>query len=65
MILNTFPNLLTFGIIAPFILRVVLALIAVNLGWLKLGKENLEWKELFENDPFPSSSVFCKILCSR
>ena len=48
MILNTFPNLLTFGMLAPFILRVVLGFILINLGSLKLGKEQSAWQELFE-----------------
>ena len=48
MILNTFPDLLTFGILSPFLLRVVLGLITINLGNLKLGKEMVAWQELFE-----------------
>lgn len=48
MILNTFPSLLTFSMISPFILRVVLGLIIINLGSLKLGKEQAAWQELFE-----------------
>ena len=61
MILNTFPDLLTFGIIAPFIVRVVLAFIAINLGYLKLGKEKLEWKELFETIHFRPAQFFVKL----
>jgi putative oxidoreductase len=41
--LNLFPELFTFTLIAPFILRVVLGLIFLNLGSLKLGKENKGW----------------------
>ncbi len=62
MILNTFPSLLTFSILSPFILRVVLGLIAINLGVLKLGKEHTEWKELFETIHFRPSEYFVKIL---
>ncbi len=40
---NIFPELFTFSIIAPFILRVVLALIFMNLGALKLGRERIGW----------------------
>jgi uncharacterized membrane protein YphA (DoxX/SURF4 family) len=40
---NLFPELFSFALIAPFILRVVLGLIFINLGSLKLGKERLGW----------------------
>ncbi len=46
--LNTFPSLLTYGVLSPFILRVVLGLIVINLGYLKLGKEKDAWIALFE-----------------
>ncbi len=62
MILNTFPSLLTFGILAPFILRVVLGLIAINLGVLKLGKEKEEWNELFETIHLRPTKHLVKIL---
>ena len=40
---NIFPELFNYSIIAPFILRVVLGLIFLNLGSLKLGKEKPGW----------------------
>jgi uncharacterized membrane protein YphA (DoxX/SURF4 family) len=40
---NIFPELFSFTLIAPFILRIVLGLIFLNLGSLKLGKEKLGW----------------------
>jgi len=40
---NLFPQLFSFGLIAPFILRLVLGLIFVNLGYLKLGIEKPRW----------------------
>lgn len=40
---NLFPTLLSFSLLAPFILRVVLGLIFLNLGWLKLTKEKYGW----------------------
>jgi len=40
---NVFPELFTYSLIAPFILRVVLGFIFLNLGSLKLGKEKLGW----------------------
>lgn len=60
MILNTFPNLLTFSILSPFILRVVLGLIAVNLGRLKLTSEKRAWRELFETIHFQPAEYFVK-----
>jgi uncharacterized membrane protein YphA (DoxX/SURF4 family) len=61
MILNTFPDLLTFSILSPFILRLVLGLIAINLGYLKLGKENSAWKKLFETIHFHPSRYFVNL----
>jgi uncharacterized membrane protein YphA (DoxX/SURF4 family) len=40
---NIFPELFAFSFLAPFILRVVLGLIFLNLGYLKLGKEKAGW----------------------
>ena len=61
MILNTFPDLLTFSTLAPLILRVVFGLIVINLGYLKLGKEKLEWQELFETIHFHPAIFFVKL----
>ena len=41
--LNPFPSLLTYATLAPFILRLVLAFIVLDLGFLKLGKEKSRW----------------------
>ena len=62
MILNTFPDLLTFATLSPFILRIVLGLIAINLGRLKFGKEKQEWYELFETINLHPSEYLVKIL---
>jgi uncharacterized membrane protein YphA (DoxX/SURF4 family) len=62
MILNTFPELLTYGVLSPFILRVVIGFIIINLGLLKLGKEKKEWEELFETINFHPAKYFTKIL---
>jgi putative oxidoreductase len=40
---NIFPELFSFTLIAPLILRVVLGFIFLNLGVLKLGKERGGW----------------------
>jgi len=62
MILNTFPDLLTFSTLSPFILRVVLGLIIINLGYLKLTKEKIAWQELFETINVHPAKVFVKAL---
>ena len=62
MILNVFPGLLTYGILSPLMLRVVLGFIAVDLGYLKLNKEHEAWKELFETIHFYPSNIFVKLL---
>ena len=62
MILNTFPSLLTFSQLSPFILRIVLGLITINLGYLKLTKEKIEWQELFETIKFYPARFFVKAL---
>ena len=62
MILNTFPNLLTFSILSPFILRVVIGIIIINLGILKLGKEQIAWQELFETINVHPAKFFVKFI---
>ena len=62
MILNTFPDLLTFSMFSPFILRVVLGLIVINLGFLKFGKEKVAWQKLFETINFLPAKILVKCL---
>jgi uncharacterized membrane protein YphA (DoxX/SURF4 family) len=64
MILNTFPNLLTYAILSPLILRVVLGFIAINLGYLKFGKEKHQWKKLLELVHFQPAELFLKIIAT-
>jgi len=46
--LNPFPELLTYSFFAPFILRVVVGLIFVDLGMLKFRGEKERWLASFE-----------------
>ena len=62
MILNTFPELLTYGVLSPFILRVVIGFIVINLGFLKLGKEKKDWQELLETINFHPAKYLVKLL---
>ena len=62
MILNTFPTLLTFSQFSPFILRVILGLIVINLGFLKLNNEKAAWQKLFETINLQPAKISVKIL---
>jgi putative oxidoreductase len=62
MILNTFPELLTYGILSPFILRVLLGIILINLGVLKLTSEKQSWEKLFETIKLSPAKIFVKII---
>jgi uncharacterized membrane protein YphA (DoxX/SURF4 family) len=46
--LNPFPELLTYSFFAPFILRVVVGLIFIDLGMLKFRGEKERWLASFE-----------------
>jgi len=41
--LSVFPELLTYQLLAPFIVRVVLGFLFLNLGYLKLQNERKTW----------------------
>lgn len=58
---NTFPDLLTYGFFSPFILRVVLGYIFINLGYLKLSKETERWKLFFESIHLKPVKIFTYI----
>ncbi|MFA6430737.1 MAG: DoxX family protein [Candidatus Paceibacterota bacterium] len=61
MILNTFPQLLTFGIFAPLVLRIIIGFIAINLGSLKLTKERSRWTALFDTIHFRPAGIFIRL----
>lgn len=46
--LNPFPELLNYALLAPFILRVVIGLIFIDLGFLKFRSEKARWIASFE-----------------
>jgi uncharacterized membrane protein YphA (DoxX/SURF4 family) len=45
--LNPFPELLNYSLLAPFLLRVVVGLIFVDLGLLKFKSEKERWMTTF------------------
>lgn len=59
--LNTFPELLSYSLLAPFILRVVLGYLFVNLGYLKLKSEKSRWLLFFEAAKVKPAGIFLKI----
>lgn len=46
--LNPFPELLSYGLLAPFLLRIVLGFIFIDLGFLKFKTEKTRWIASFE-----------------
>jgi len=46
--LNPFPELLMYSFVGPFILRVLLGLIFIDLGFLKFRSEKDRWTASFE-----------------
>lgn len=46
--LNPFPELLTYSLLGPFVLRVVIGFIFIDLGVLKFKSEKERWLASFE-----------------
>lgn len=46
--LNPFPELLTYSLLAPFLLRLVVGIIFLDLGFLKFKSERERWIASFE-----------------
>jgi len=59
--LNPFPELLAWSGLAPFILRIVLGYLFINLGYLKLNSEKNRWLLFFETVKLKPSILFLKI----
>ncbi len=62
--LSVFPALLTYKLLAPFILRVIAGIIFLELGYLKLGKEKTAWHLFFETIHFKPSYFFVTLLAA-
>lgn len=60
--LNPFPDLLTYGLLAPFILRVVAGLIFVNLGILVFKNEKDRWLSSLTVLKIPNPKIALKVL---
>jgi len=59
--LSIFPELLTYQLFAPLILRVVLGLILVNLGYLKFTKEKSRFNLLFQTLGWKPAEFWTKL----
>ena len=59
--LSTFPELLSFGLLSPFILRVVLGMVLFNLGYLKFGREKNSWTNFFNLTFLKPANLWVKI----
>jgi putative oxidoreductase len=60
--LNPFPDLLAYSLLAPFILRVVVGLIFVNLGILAFKNEKKRWLTSFSALRIPKPETATKAL---
>lgn len=60
--LNPFPDLLTYSLLAPFILRVVAGFIFINLGVLAFKNEKERWLVSLSTLKIPDPKLTLKIL---
>jgi putative oxidoreductase len=63
-LLTLFPDLLTYGLIAPFILRVSLGLVLVYFSYLKFGKERMEKITFFESIGMRPGAFYVNVIGS-
>jgi uncharacterized membrane protein YphA (DoxX/SURF4 family) len=60
--LNPFPDLLTYSLLAPFILRLVAGLIFIDLGILAFKNEKEGWVSSLSTLKIPNPKTAIKIL---
>lgn len=60
--LNPFPDLLTYGLLAPFILRLVAGLVFVNLGLATFKNEKQSWLTSLSTLRVPRPDLAVKII---
>ena len=58
--LNTFPELLSFGLLSPFLIRIVLGLIVIDLGFVSLKTEKKEWLRVISLTKIPNPKYVLK-----
>ncbi len=59
--LNIFPDLLTYSLLGPFILRVSLGILFINLGYLELTREKERWLRVFETIRFSPARFWVRV----
>ena len=59
--LNPFPELLTYSLLGPFILRVLLGLIFIDLGFLKFRGEKKAWRASLETLGLRPADLFVSL----
>ncbi len=59
--LNPFPELLTYSLLAPFILRLVVGFVFINLGYLAFKGEKERWQISLSTLKIPSPKLAVKI----
>ena len=59
--LNPFPDLLMYSFLAPFILRVFLGLIFIDLGILKFRGEKESWRTSFDTLGLRPADLFVSV----
>jgi putative oxidoreductase len=59
--LNTFPDLLTYSLLAPFILRMTVGLIFIDLGVLLFKGEKVRWLNSLSILNIPKPQIAIKI----
>lgn len=62
--LNPFPDLLTYSLLAPFLLRLVVGFVFIDLGILLFKKENERWLLSFKTVRIPRPEIATKILAA-
>lgn len=61
-LLSVFPDLLTYSTLAPLLLRVLLGIIFIDLGYLALTTEKKVWIQLFELIRIKPARFFSRLL---
>lgn len=59
--LNPFPELLTYSLLAPFILRLVAGVTFIDLGFFVLKSEKIRWLNSFKALRIPRAEMAVKI----
>jgi uncharacterized membrane protein YphA (DoxX/SURF4 family) len=59
--LNPFPELLNYALLAPLLLRVVVGLIFLDLGFLKFRSEKERWMASFETLGLKPTDLFVSL----